>query len=44
MGHPLSVDVVRDNFPIPQEGILGTDFLKDNAPTDIWYDIQGFIK
>jgi len=44
MGHPLSMDIVRDNFPIPQEGILETDFLKDNAPTDIWYDVQGFVK
>jgi len=29
---------------IPQEGILGTDFLKDNAPTLIQYDVQGFVK
>jgi len=29
------MDIVPDNFPIPQEGILGTDFLKNNAPTDI---------
>jgi len=35
MGHPLRMDVAPDNFLIPQEGILGTDFLKDNAPTDI---------
>jgi len=33
-----------DNFPIPQEGILGTDFLKDSASTLIQYDVQGFIK
>jgi len=27
MMYPLRIDVVLDNFPIPQEGILGTDFL-----------------
>jgi len=26
MKHPLRIDVVPDNFPIPQEGILETDF------------------
>jgi len=31
IGHPFSMDVVLDNFPIPQEGILETDFLKDSA-------------
>jgi len=38
------MDVVPDNFPIPQEGILGTDFLKDSALTDIWYDVREFVK
>jgi len=38
------MDVVPNNFLIPQEGILGTDFLKDNAPTDIRYDVQRFVK
>jgi len=31
---PLRMDVVLDNFPILQEGILETDFLKDSAPID----------
>jgi len=44
MEHPLRMDVVPDNFPILQEGILGTDFLKDNASTLIQYDAQAFIK
>jgi len=48
MGYLLRMDVVPnnfpDNFPIPQEGILGTDFLKDSASTLIQYDVQGFIK
>jgi len=44
MAHPLKMDVVFDNFPIFQEGILGTDFLKDSAPTDIRYDVQRFLK
>jgi len=44
MGYPLRIDVVPDNFPIPQEGILGTDFLKDSASALIQYDVQGFIK
>jgi len=43
MGHPLRMDVVPDNFPIPQEGILGTDFLKDSASTLIKYNAQGSI-
>jgi len=44
MGHPLTTDIVPDNSSILQEEILGTDFLKDNAPTDIRYDMQGFVK
>jgi len=44
MGHALRMDVVPHNFPIPQEGILRTDFLKDDASTDIRYDVQGFVK
>jgi len=39
MGHSLGMDVVPDNFPISQEGILRTDFLKNSAPTDIIYDV-----
>jgi len=44
MEHPLRMDVVPDNFQISQEGILGTDFLKDSAPTLIQYNVQGFVK
>jgi len=44
MGHPLTTDIVPDNSPILQEEISGTDFLKDNAPTDIRFDMQGFVK
>jgi len=40
MGHPLRMDIVLDSFPMPQEGILGTDFLKDSTPINIWYDVQ----
>lgn len=29
MGHPVVLYVVPDNFPIVQEGILGSDFLRD---------------
>jgi len=35
---------VPNNFQISQEGILGTDFLKDSASTLIQYDVQGFVK
>jgi len=38
------MDVIPNNFPIFQEEILGIDFLKDSAPTDIQYDVQDFIK
>jgi len=44
MGHSLRMDVIPDNFPIFQEGILGIDFLRDSAPRDIRYDVQGFVK
>jgi len=46
MEHSLRMDVIPDNFPIRQEGILGTDFLIDSALTDIRYDggTQGFFK
>jgi len=40
--HPIKLDVVSDDFDIPQEGILGTDFLKPSCP-DIRYDVQGFV-
>jgi len=43
-GHSLRMDIVPDNFPISQKGILGTDFLKDSAPTFIRYNVQGFVK
>jgi len=39
MGQAVRKDVVPDNFPISQEGILGTDFLKD-TPTNIRYDVK----
>jgi len=41
-----TLDVVPDNSPILQEGILGTDFLKSSTPIyqNIRYDVQGFIK
>jgi len=29
MGYPVTLQVVPNNFPIAQEGILGSDFLKD---------------
>jgi len=44
MEYLFRIDVVPDNFPILQEGILGTGFLKDIAPIDIRYDMQGFLK
>ncbi|KMQ89174.1 enzymatic polyprotein endonuclease reverse [Lasius niger] len=34
MGYPLDMHVVQDNFPIPQEGILGSDFLQDASKID----------
>jgi len=33
----LRMDVVPDNFQILQEGILGTDFLKDSALSSTMY-------
>jgi hypothetical protein len=42
-GRPVKLDVVSDDFDIPQEGILGTDFLKPHRPMDIRYDVQGFV-
>jgi len=44
MGHLLRMDVISYNFPILLKGILGTDFLKNSTPTDIRYDMQGFVK
>lgn len=29
LGHSVSLHIVPDNFPIAQEGILGSDFLRD---------------
>jgi len=40
----MSSLTISQSLAIPQTGILGTDFLKDNAPTDIWYDVQEFVK
>jgi len=37
-GHPVTLQVVDNNFPISQEGILGSDFLGDE--TDISYSKQ----
>jgi len=31
LGHSLRMDVIPENFPIPQEGILGIEFLKDSS-------------
>lgn len=31
MGHPVTLHVVPNNFPIAQKGILGSDFLRDAA-------------
>jgi len=41
MGQAVKKDVVPDNFPISQEGILGTDFFKDSIYlTDIRYNVK----
>jgi hypothetical protein len=42
--HPITKDVVPDDFRIPQEEIFGTDILKESRPTDIRNDVQGFVK
>ncbi|XP_070154034.1 uncharacterized protein [Polyergus mexicanus] len=34
MGYPIDMHVVRNNFPVPQEGILGSDFLRDASKID----------
>jgi len=34
MGHPVTLQVVKDNFPISQEGILGSDFLRNATKID----------
>ncbi|XP_032689886.1 uncharacterized protein LOC116853116 [Odontomachus brunneus] len=34
MGFPIKLHVVSDDFPIPQEGILGTAFLSDAGSID----------
>jgi len=41
--HPAKLNVVSDDFDIPQEGILGTDFLKPSRPTHLTYDVEGFM-
>jgi hypothetical protein len=38
------MNVVPDHFRILQEGILGTDFLKERRPVDIRCDEQGFVQ
>ncbi|KYQ54036.1 hypothetical protein ALC60_08498 [Trachymyrmex zeteki] len=35
MGHPVALHVVPDNFPIAQEGILGSDFLCDASSINL---------
>jgi len=35
MGHPVTLHVVPDNFPIAQEGILGSDFLRDASTINL---------
>jgi hypothetical protein len=45
-GHPLTLNVVNNNFPIPQGGILGSDFLQYASRIDfgqkyiLWQGIQ----
>lgn len=45
-GYPVKMHVVQNNFPIPQEGILGSDFLRDASQIDfknqfiLWQGIQ----
>lgn len=34
MGYPLTFHIVPDNFPIAQEGILGSDFLRNTSRID----------
>lgn len=34
MGYPVTLQIVEDNFPITQEGILGPDFLRDATKID----------
>lgn len=34
MGYPVTLQIVADNFPITQEGILGSDFLRDATKID----------
>lgn len=34
MGHPFHIHAVTNNFPIPQEGILGSDFLQNASKID----------
>lgn len=46
MGYPIELQVVPDNFPITQEGILGSDFLEDVSVIDLenkavrWQGVQ----
>jgi len=43
-GHPVTLQVVKDDFPISQEGILGSDFLRNATAIDfvkksiLWQD------
>jgi len=43
-GHSITIDIVPDDFRIPQEEILGSDFLKKRHPRDIRYNGQGFVR
>jgi len=44
MGHPVTLQVVKNDFPISQEGILGSDFLCNATKIDfvkksiLWHD------
>lgn len=46
LGHPVNLHVVPDNFPIAQEGILGSEFLRDASNINFkercleWHGIQ----
>jgi hypothetical protein len=33
-GHPINLNIVNNNFPIPQEGILGSEFLQYASKID----------
>lgn len=41
MGYPIILHIVPDNFPIAQEGILGSDFLRDASSINL---IERFVE